>query len=513
MATKYLALLTNIGAAKLAKATALGTKVEITQLAVGDGNGVLPTPNPAQTALVHELRRAPLNMLTVDPANASQIIAEQVIPEDVGGWWIREIGLFDKDGDMVAIANCAETYKPQLQEGSGRVQVIRVILIVSSTEAVTLKIDPAVVLATRQYVDSQLRAHEQSRNHPDASTTEKGFVLLSSSVTSDSESQAATPKAVKIAMDNGSARLAKDRNLSDLPNTALARQNLELGDSSTRNVGTTAGTVASGDDARITGAMQKSQNGGDIPDVAKFLQNLGLVDTDKLAGRLLAPPMVITASGQFLMPSKGNLFRIRVQGAGGGSGSARATSATGLSASGGGGGGAYVELWLTRAELQALIDVAGGYLDIIIGAGGVGGTGGAGGTGGTTQFGSLIVCPGGKGSDYGIAASTSTTALASGGASSADPVIAIPGLDSSKIILSMAGAPGHFGISVQSPTLAGHGANSPLGNGGVGSGASATQSDGKGYGSGAGGVSTGPSSVAKNGADGGDGVIIVEVYA
>ncbi|WP_260864082.1 phage tail protein [Citrobacter sp. Marseille-Q6884] len=276
MATKYLALLTNIGAAKLAKATALGTKVEITQLAVGDGNGVLPTPNPAQTALVHELRRAPLNMLTVDPANASQIIAEQVIPEDVGGWWIREIGLFDKDGDMVAIANCAETYKPQLQEGSGRVQVIRVILIVSSTEAVTLKIDPAVVLATRQYVDSQLRAHEQSRNHPDASTTEKGFVQLSSSVTSDSESQAATSKAVKIAMDNANARLAKERNLADLPNPALARQNLQLGNSSTKNTGTTADTVAAGDDARITGAMQKNQNGGDIPDVAKFLQNLRL---------------------------------------------------------------------------------------------------------------------------------------------------------------------------------------------------------------------------------------------
>ena len=290
MATKYLALLTNIGAAKLAKATALGTKVEITQLAVGDGNGVLPTPNPAQTALVHELRRAPLNMLTVDPANASQIIAEQVIPEDVGGWWIREIGLFDKDGDMVAIANCAETYKPQLQEGSGRVQVIRVILIVSSTEAVTLKIDPAVVLATRQYVDNKIievksyadglmRTHEQSRNHPDATTTAKGFTQLNSSVTDDSEAQAATPKAVKIAMDNANARLAKDRNLADLPNPALARQNLQLGNSSTKNTGTTANTVAAGDDARITGAMQKSQNGADIPDVAQFLQNLGLVMT------------------------------------------------------------------------------------------------------------------------------------------------------------------------------------------------------------------------------------------
>ncbi|MDM2924387.1 phage tail protein, partial [Citrobacter sp. Cpa228] len=285
MATKYLALLTNIGAAKLAKATALGTKVEITQMAVGDGNGVLPTPDPAQTALIHEIRRAPLNMLTVDPANASQIIAEQVIPEDVGGWWIREIGLFDKDGDMIAVANCAETYKPQLQEGSGRVQAIRVILIVSSTEAVTLKIDPAVVLATRQYVDNKIievksyadglmRTHEQSRNHPDATTTAKGFTQLNNSVTDDSETQAATPKAVKIAMDNAGARLAKDRNLADLPNPALARQNLQLGDSSTKNTGTTANTVAAGDDARITGAMQKGQNGADIPDVAKFLQNL-----------------------------------------------------------------------------------------------------------------------------------------------------------------------------------------------------------------------------------------------
>ncbi|EOT2523519.1 phage tail protein [Escherichia coli] len=156
MTTKYYALLTNVGAAKLANATALGEQVEITQMAVGDGNGALPTPNPAQTALVHELRRAPLNTLTIDPVNTNQIIAEQVIPEDVGGWWIREIGLYDSDGDMIAVANCAETYKPLLQEGSGRMQVIRVILIVSSTQAVTLKIDPSVVLATRQYVDDQI---------------------------------------------------------------------------------------------------------------------------------------------------------------------------------------------------------------------------------------------------------------------------------------------------------------------------------------------------------------------
>ncbi|TLU69598.1 phage tail protein [Enterobacter sp. MF024] len=155
MATKYFALLTNVGAAKLANATALGVQLEITQMAVGDGNGVLPTPDPAQTSLVHELRRASINTLTNDPVNTNQIIVEQVIPEDAGGWWIREIGLYDGDGDMLAVANCAETYKPLLQEGSGRVQVVRIILIVSSTQAITLKIDPSVVLATRQYVDDR----------------------------------------------------------------------------------------------------------------------------------------------------------------------------------------------------------------------------------------------------------------------------------------------------------------------------------------------------------------------
>lgn len=156
-------------------------------MAVGDGNGVLPTPNPAQTALTHELRRAQLNMLTIDPVNTNQIIAEQVIPEDAGGWWIREIGLFDKDGDMIAVANCAETYKPQLQEGSGRVQVIRVILIVSSTEAVTLKIDPSVVLATRKYVDDAVievkaYADDVMKKHVAAANPHKQYPLIANAL-------------------------------------------------------------------------------------------------------------------------------------------------------------------------------------------------------------------------------------------------------------------------------------------------------------------------------------------
>ena len=156
MTAKYFTILTNQGAARLANAAALGTKLNLTQMAVGDANGTLPTPDPAQTKLINQKRIASLNLLTVDPTNTSQIIAEQIIPENEGGFWIREIGLYDDDGILIAVANCPETYKPQLQEGSGRTQTIRMILIVSSTSAITLKIDPSVVLATRQYVDDKV---------------------------------------------------------------------------------------------------------------------------------------------------------------------------------------------------------------------------------------------------------------------------------------------------------------------------------------------------------------------
>ena len=201
MTVKYYAILTNQGAARLANATMLGSKLNLTQMAVGDANGVLPTPDPAQTKLINQKRIAPLNLLSVDPNNQSQIIAEQIIPESEGGFWIREIGLYDDKGVLIAVANCPETYKPQLQEGSGRTQTIRMILVVTNTEAITLKIDPSVVLATRKYVDDKISEHEQSRRHPDASLTAKGFVQLSSATDSQSETEAATPKAVKIAYD------------------------------------------------------------------------------------------------------------------------------------------------------------------------------------------------------------------------------------------------------------------------------------------------------------------------
>ncbi|HBH9916015.1 TPA: tail fiber protein, partial [Escherichia coli] len=201
MSTKFYTLLTDIGAAKLASAAALGVPLKITHMAVGDGGGALPTPDAKQTALVNEKRRAALNMLYIDPQNSSQIIAEQVIPENEGGWWIREVGLFDESGALIAVGNCPESYKPKLAEGSGRTQTVRMVLITSSTDNIILKIDPAVVLATRKYVDDKISEHEQSRRHPDASLTAKGFTQLSSATNSESEILAATPKAVKAAYD------------------------------------------------------------------------------------------------------------------------------------------------------------------------------------------------------------------------------------------------------------------------------------------------------------------------
>jgi len=156
MSARYFALLTNIGVAKITNAAALGIKLSITEMAVGDGGGTLPTPTPNQTALINERRRAPINQLSIDPLNDAQIIVEQVIPENVGGWWIKEVGLYDEDGDLVAVSNCPETYKPLLQEGSGRTQIVRMVIVVSNTSNVTVKIDPAVVLATREYVDDKI---------------------------------------------------------------------------------------------------------------------------------------------------------------------------------------------------------------------------------------------------------------------------------------------------------------------------------------------------------------------
>ncbi|MCW4148534.1 phage tail protein [Halomonas sp. 18H] len=152
--------LTTVGEAKQANANALKTPWKLTHLLLGDANGSDPVPDADQTQLVNQVHRAAINQLSIDPDNPGILIAEVVLPPNIGGWWIRELGIEDEDGDFVAVANCPPSYKPLLAQGSGRNQVVRMHLILSNTANVELKVDPAVVLATREYVDTQRSHHE-----------------------------------------------------------------------------------------------------------------------------------------------------------------------------------------------------------------------------------------------------------------------------------------------------------------------------------------------------------------
>ncbi|MGP6473628.1 phage tail-collar fiber domain-containing protein [Rahnella aceris] len=211
----FKSVVTTLGQSRIAAAIAAGTDINITQLAVGDGNGKATTPVASQTRLVKEVYRTPLNSLKLDPTHGNWVIAEAVLSASVGGFWMREMGLFADDGTLIAVCNMADTYKPTLAEGSGRTQTLRMVIAVSNTEAISLLIDDSVIMATEQYVNDLLAAHEKSRNHPDGTLTAKGFVQLNSSVSSTSEALAATPKAVKAANDNANTRVPSTRKVNN----------------------------------------------------------------------------------------------------------------------------------------------------------------------------------------------------------------------------------------------------------------------------------------------------------
>ena len=227
MSTKFKTVITTAGAAKLAAATVPGgKKVNLSAMAVGDGNGKLPVPDAGQTKLVHEVWRHALNKVSVDNKNKNYIVAELVVPPEVGGFWMRELGLYDDAGTLIAVSNMAESYKPELAEGSGRAQTCRMVIILSNVASVELSIDASTVMATQDYVNDKIAEHEQSRRHPDATLTEKGFTQLSSATNSTSEELAATPKAVKAANDNANSRLAKNQNGADIQDKSAFLDNI-----------------------------------------------------------------------------------------------------------------------------------------------------------------------------------------------------------------------------------------------------------------------------------------------
>lgn len=275
MTAQYFTVLTNYGTQAFAKALATNQPLRLSSFAVGDGNGQAVTPTADRTALVKETHRANVSAVSLDPRNNKQIIIELTIPEDVGGFYIREMGVFDSTNKLVAYANAPESFKPTLERGSGKVQVLRMILKVSNSQAVTLSIDNSVIFVTRQQFnpkkitssttngfDETGHTHEIEK----ADTTKAGIVQLtddtgldsdklglsaragkklaqlistvqlalgnyiqnskkSNSVTSNSNDNVATSSAVKIAYDKGvEAKTAAD-NAQRTANDGVSKAN------------------------------------------------------------------------------------------------------------------------------------------------------------------------------------------------------------------------------------------------------------------------------------------------
>ncbi|EBP3988081.1 phage tail protein, partial [Salmonella enterica subsp. enterica] len=272
MSTKFKTVITTAGAAKLAAATVPGgKKINLNAMAVGDGGGKLPVPDAGQTQLVNEVWRHTLNKISQDNRYSNYIVAELVIPPEVGGFWMRELGLYDDEGTLIAVANMAESYKPELAEGSGRAQTCRMVIIVSDVESVALSIDSTMVMATQDYVDDRLAEHEKSRRHPDATLKEKGFTQLSNATDSESETLAATPKAVKAAYDLADGKYtAQDATTTRKGIIQLSNAT----DSTSETLAATPKAVKAAMD-NANGRLEKNSNGGDIPDIDLFVRNIG----------------------------------------------------------------------------------------------------------------------------------------------------------------------------------------------------------------------------------------------
>ncbi|EMY7639907.1 TPA: phage tail protein [Citrobacter freundii] len=260
----YYSIITNRGKELEAEALASGRLIVLTHFVVGDSNGKQVKPDPSQIRLINETYRGDIAELVVSPEQSTQLMAKIVLPTGVGGFTVREVGLMTDAGELYAVANC-----PSIDKPVGGVSVnMQFRLAVSDTSNITLNVATGDGLFLR--IDQNLKeikargseAQKTSRESIgvlDGTTQQRGLVQLNSAVNSTSETQAATPAAVKIAMDNANARLAKDRNGADIPNVALFLQNLGLVETINR----------------AAGSLQKDQNGGDIPQPDWFVRNIG----------------------------------------------------------------------------------------------------------------------------------------------------------------------------------------------------------------------------------------------
>ncbi|ECJ2256338.1 phage tail protein [Salmonella enterica subsp. salamae] len=504
MDNEFYTLLTDRGMAKIASALADKKQLHLQKMAVGDGGGQYYEPTASQIKLRHEVWRGEMNTLTTAPNNPNWLIAELVLPEDVGGWYVREVGVFDDEGELIAIGKFPESYKPLLPGGCGKQVCIRLIMEVSNTTAVTLTVDPSIVLATRDYVDSRLDEHEHSTNHPDATLTQKGFTQLSNATDSDDETKAATPKAVKAAMVEARNHTHTWNQITDVPDGTLLQKgivklNAATNSSSTSEAATPSAVREAYELATSKAAANHTHAWSQITDVPDgTLTQKGIVKlnsaTNSTSTIEAATPSAVkaamdkanaaapvnhahyqffTANGTFTVPDGVTQVFVEMLGGGGGGGGGAVTDGGFAGASGGSGG------TCGSTNISIVPVTPGGKYAVIVGAGGVGGAAASQSSTAPSGIHTLVTStPGSPGIDGGDSIFVNVTAK--GGSGGAGGVIST--------------------VSVINPAPSGNGAageNSSYGTGGSG-GSNTDGGKAGGYGAGGGGGARGKTTGSAN---------------
>ncbi|EBU7102253.1 tail fiber protein [Salmonella enterica subsp. enterica serovar Agona] len=560
MDNEFYTLLTDRGMAKIASALADKKQLHLQKMAVGDGGGQYYEPTASQAKLRHEVWRGEMNTLTVAPNNPNWLIAELVLPEDVGGWYVREVGVFDDEGELIAIGKFPESYKPLLPGGCGKQVCIRLIMEVSNTTAVTLTVDPSIVLATRDYVDVRLDEHEHSTNHPDATLTQKGFTQLSNATDSDDETKAATPKAVKAAMAEARNHTHTWNQITGVPDGTLTQKGIVQLNSATDSTSTTEAATPSA----VKAAMDKANAAAPANHTHVWNQIIGVPDgtlaqkgivklnnaTDSTSTTEAATPSAVKAAmdkanaaapashihawGQITGVPDGTLTQkgiVKLNSATDSTSTTEAATPSAVKAAYDKASAAapanhsHYQFFTANGTFTVPDGVTQVFVEMLGGGGGGGGgavtdggfagaSGGSGGTCGSTNISIVPVTPGGKyavivgaGGVGGVAASQSSTAP-SGIHTLVTSTPGSPGIDGGDSIFVNVTAKGGSGgadgvistVSVINPAPSGNGAageNSSYGTGGSG-GSNTDGGNAGGYGAGGGGGARGKTTGSDN---------------
>ncbi|EBZ4591548.1 phage tail protein [Salmonella enterica subsp. enterica serovar Hato] len=560
MDNEFYTLLTDRGMAKIASALADKKQIHLQKMAVGDGGGQYYEPTASQTNLRHEVWRGEMNTLTVAPNNPNWLIAELVLPEEVGGWYVREVGVFDNEGELIAIGKFPESYKPLLPGGCGKQVCIRLIMEVSNTTAMTLTVDPSIVLATRDYVDARLDEHEHSTNHPDATLTQKGFTQLSNATDSDDETKAATPKAVKAAMAEARNHTHTWNQITGVPDGTLTQKGIVKLSSATDSTSTTEAATPSA----VKAAMDKANAAAPASHTHAWNQITGVPDgtltqkgivklnsaTDSTSTTEAATPSAVKAAmdkasaaapashthawGQITGTPDGTLTQkgiVKLNSATDSTSTTEAATPSAVKAAYDKASAAapanhsHYQFFTANGTFTVPDGVTQVFVEMLGGGGGGGGgavtdggfagaSGGSGGTCGSTNISIVPVTPGGKyavivgaGGVGGAAASQSSTAP-SGIHTLVTSTPGSPGIDGGDSIFVNVTAKGGSGgaggvistVSVINPAPSGNGAageNSSYGTGGSG-GSNTDGGNAGGYGAGGGGGARGKTTGSDN---------------